>query len=187
MKNKDFESYRRDVAGEISGIVLEIGFGSGLNLPYYANIDTLYALDPSHELYDLAQQRIEKVSFRVEHLSASAENIPLPDSMLDCVVSTWSLCSIPYPEVALREVFRVLKPGGKVVFVEHGRSPEILIAGIQDILNPISKCLAGGCNVNRDMEKLILAAGFEMQNIEKFSQKSKPLGFMYKGVGIAKK
>ncbi|MEK7650382.1 MAG: class I SAM-dependent methyltransferase [Patescibacteria group bacterium] len=187
MKNRDLERHRVDVVNEVSGVVLEIGFGSGLNLPYYTNTSKLYALDPSEGLYTLAQERIRNVSFSIEHLRASAESIPLPDNTLDSVVSTWSLCSIPNPEIALREIFRVLKPGGKFSFVEHGKSPKSFIFKIQNFLTPISTRIAGGCHLNREIEKLILDAGFEMQKIENFTQKFKPLGFMYKGVAIAEK
>ncbi len=127
------------------------------------------------------------VSFPVEHIEDSAEHIPLPDNSLDFVVSTWSLCSIPHPEIALKEVFRVLKSGGKFSFVEHGKSPKTFISKIQNLLTPVSRHVAGGCHMNRDIERLILDVGFEMQKIEKFSRKSKPLVFMYKGITVAKK
>lgn len=187
MRSKDFEKHRSDIVSEVSGTGIEIGFGSGLNLPFYKNITKLCALDPSKELYDLAQDDIAKVSFPVEYLQASAEHIPLPDNSLDFAVSSWSLCSIPHPEMALKEIFRVLKLGGIFSFVEHGKSPRSFIFKLQNILTPISKRFAGGCHMNRDIEQLILDAGFEMKKLEKFSEKAKPLGYMYKGVGIAKK
>ena len=188
MRGKDLEKHREDVVTKSSGQVLEIGFGSGLNLPYYpTNISKLYALDPSQELYDLAQERIEKVPFQIEYLKASAESIPLADNTLDSVISTWSLCSIPHPEIALKEVLRVLKPDGKFLFIEHGKSPRSFIYKVQNFLTPVSKQFAGGCHMNRDTEKLLLDSGFEIQKIEKFEQKSKPLGFMYKGIAIARK
>lgn len=187
MRGKDLEKHRENVVTKSSGQVLEIGFGSGLNLPYYTNISKLYALDPSQELYNLAQERIKRVSFQIEYLQASAESIPLPDNALDSVVSTWSLCSIPHPETALKEVLRVLKPDGKFSFIEHGKSPKSFIYKMQNFLTPVSKQFAGGCHMNRDIEKLVLDSGFKMQKIEKFEQKSKPLGFMYKGIAIAKK
>ncbi|MES2985966.1 MAG: class I SAM-dependent methyltransferase [Patescibacteria group bacterium] len=187
MGSKDFDTYRKDTASKANGIVLEIGFGSGLNLPYFTNVSKLYALDPSDELYTLAQERIYKVSFTIEQLQASAENIPLDTNSIDSVISTWTLCSIPYPEIALKEIFRVLKPSGKFLFIEHGKSPRSFITKIQNFLTPISKRVAGGCHMNRDIEKLILDAGFEIQQIEKFAQKSKPLAFMYQGVAVARK
>lgn len=187
MKNTDLGKYRNATAGEVSGVVLEIGFGSGLNLPYYKNISMLYALDVSNELYDLAQENIKNFSFPIKHLLASAESVPLDDNSIDCVVSTWTLCSIPHPEIALKEISRVLKPGGRFGFVEHGKSPHKFIAKMQNIFNPILKCLAGGCNMNRDMQKLILDAGFEIQKIDKFGQKFKLSDFMYIGVAVVNK
>ncbi|MEN9649817.1 MAG: hypothetical protein RL094_784 [Candidatus Parcubacteria bacterium] len=187
MKNKNLEKHRRDVVSELSGTGLEIGFGSGLNLPYYKNVTKLYALDPSKELFELAHKNIETNSFPIEHLPNTAEHIPLPDNSLDFVVSTWTLCSIPKPEAALKEVFRVLKNTGKFSFIEHGKSPKTSISKIQNLLTPLSKRVAGGCHMNRDIEKIIFDADFTMQKINKFSKKTKPLGFMYKGAAIAKK
>lgn len=187
MKNKDLETHRQDTTAAAFGIVLEIGFGSGLNLTHYKNIEKLYALEPSIELYNLGADHITKVPFPVEHLAVSAEQIPLADNSINCTVSTWTLCSIPHPETALKEIFRVLKPGGIFAFIDHGESPNTFIAKLQNICTPISKCVAGGCHMNRNIEKLVLDAGFEMQNLEKFSRRGKPLGFLYKGIAIAKK
>ncbi|MCX6716628.1 MAG: class I SAM-dependent methyltransferase [Candidatus Taylorbacteria bacterium] len=187
MSNKNLEKHRMDVVGKVSGAVLEIGFGSGLNLPYYKNVSKLYALDPVKELYKLAENNIRTASFPIEYIQASAESIPISNNSLDFVISTWSLCSIPHPEVALKEIFRVLKPNGKFSFIEHGKSPQNYICRIQNLLTPFSKRIAGGCHLNRDIEKLIRDAGFEVQKIEKFKEKSKPLSFIYKGVAIAKK
>lgn len=187
MNNSDLEKHRIEVAAQVSGIVLEIGFGTGLNLPYYKNVTKLYALEPSDELFNFAQNEIKKVSFAVEHLSVFAENIPLVDNSVDFVVSTWTICSIPQPKIALQEILRVLKPEGKLVFIEHGESPDKVILSLQKILTPASKCLAGGCHMDRNIEKLIIDTGFDVQKIEKFTEKSKPLAYMYKGIAIAKK
>ncbi len=184
MQGKDFELERPRVVGGAHGVVLEVGFGSGLNLPYYQNISKLYALDPSEELYSLAKKRIENVSFPVEHLNASAEEIPLDSESVDTVVSTWSLCSIPDPNVALKEIRRVLKPQGKFLFIEHGKSLRPRVAVWQKRLTPISKCFAGGCHLDRDIKQLIMDAGFKFEQMEKFDKKSKPLSFMYKGVAV---
>lgn len=187
MRNKALETHRQDTVLEVSGSGLEIGFGSGLNLPYYKNITKLIALEPSKELYELTEIPEGGVSFQIEYLEASAESIPLPDNSQDFVVSTWSLCSIPHPEVALTEVLRVLKPGGTFAFIEHGKSPNTCISFIQHIGTPITKYCAGGCHMNRNIEQLILDAGFQIKKLEKFRLPSKPLAYMYKGVAGTKK
>lgn len=182
MKDANFTKHRKDVAGAASGIVLEIGFGTGLNLPYYKNVSKLYALDPSRELYELARNTSESISFPLEHLQASAEKIPLADDSVDTVVSTWTLCSIPRPELALKEIYRVLKPDGKFVFIEHGKSPRKLTSNIQKCITPVSKHLTGGCHLDREIDALISANGFTIQKLETFQRKSGSLLFMYKGV-----
>jgi len=187
MKREKIEKQRPDVVAEASGVVLEIGFGSGLNLSYYKNVTKLYALDPSQELYELAQERIKSVAFPIEQLKISAEKIPLANNSVDSVVSTWSLCSIPRPEVALREIYRVLKSNGKFTFIEHGKSPKNFVAKTQSLLAPIWKYFTGGCSLDREMDKLVGGAGFEIQKLEKFQQKSRSLVFMYKGVAVTKK
>ena len=169
MKNKDLKQHRQDVVSKLSGRGLEIGFGSGLNLPYYKNISHLYALEPATELYDLGSEAIRNADFTIEHLKNSAEYIFLPDNSLDFVVSTWTLCSIPQANSALMEIYRVLKPGGTFSFIEHGKSPKNLVSHIQNILTPASKVVAGGCHLNRDIEQLIIDANFQIQKLEKFS------------------
>ena len=187
MKSKSLEQYRTNVVSPLSGTGLEIGFGTGLNLRFYNDVTKLYALEPSREIYDLAKDLINQVSFPVEFLKASAEKIPLPDSSVDFVVSTWTLCSIPHPETALKEIFRVLKPEGKFSFIDHGKSPRSFINTLQNVLTPLSKVVAGGCHLNRDIEKLIAEAGFEILTLKKFSPPSKPLAFMFEGIALIKK
>ena len=187
MKGKAFKDIRSKIVSKASGIVLEIGFGSGLNLPYYKNITKLYALDPSSELYKLAKDNILKFPFQIEYLNASAEKIPLADNCIDSVISTWNLCSIANPKIALGDIYRVLKPGGKFIFIEHGKSPKSLIFRIQKILTPISEYLAGGCNLHREIDVLIKDAGFNIKKIENFKYKSKILYPMYSGVAIVSK
>lgn len=181
MKDKSLGQYREGVVSSASGVGLEVGFGSGLNLPYYKNVTKLYALEPSEELYSFAKKSITEASFPVEHMKASAENIPIPDNSIDFVISTWSLCSVECPGMTLREIYRILKPGGTFSFVEHGKSPKTHIFTVQNILTPISRRVSGNCHLNRDIENLITEAGFEVDNMEQFSMKSKPLAFMYKG------
>lgn len=187
MKKVASEKERSSIIKHASGSVLEIGFGSGLNLPYYKNVTKLYALEPSLELFTYAQDRIHNAAFPVDYIQASAEKIPLPDSSIDTIVSTWTLCTIPHPELALKEIARVLKPGGTFAFIEHGKSPQRIISQFQKILTPFSKCLAGGCHLNREIENLISEAGFEFITLEKFDQYSRLLSFTYKGVAMVSK
>ena len=187
MKNAEMEKQRVDVVSQASGLVLEIGFGSGLNLPYYKNIIKLYALDPSRESYDLAREQAEQAPFKVEYIHASAEEVPLASHTIDFVVSTWNLCSIPHPDIALKEIFRILKPGGRFIFIEHGKSPKGAVAKIQKLLTPISKSLLGGCHLDREIDRLIGSVGFEIEKLERFQQKTRWLAFMYRGVAVAKK
>ena len=184
MANKNFENERADVVEDASGIVLEIGFGSGLNLPFYKNISKLYALDPSSELYDLAVERVNNVKFPIEHIKASAENIPLDTSSVDTIISTWSLCSIPDPKLALSEMLRVLKPGGKFMFIEHGASPKKFIEKLQKIFTPFTKPFTGGCHMDRKIDKLITNAGFKIINMKNSEGRHKPLYYLYKGVAV---
>lgn len=187
MGSEKLEVLRPDVIQNASGVVLEIGFGSGLNLPFYKNVSKLYALEPSLELYSLSSERIRSAPFPIEHLQASAEEIPLSENSIDSVISTWTLCSIPDLQAALKEIYRVLTPSGTFVFIEHGKSPQKFFARMQHMLTPISKCLAGGCHLDRDIDTFIREAGFTLQKLEKFPQKSKPLAYMYKGVALTEK
>ncbi len=181
MKKKEMEVLRKSAVSKARGEVLEIGFGSGLNISYYKEVNKLYALEPSQEIFDIGKKNIANAKFIVEYLKNSAENIPLANNSIDSVVSTWSLCSIPNPENALKEIHRVLKPEGKFYFLEHGKSNKSFKYKLQNIVNPFSKCCMGGCNLNRDIEKLVTDSGFEIENIEKFELKSKPLAFVYRG------
>ncbi len=187
MRGKKLEHYRSNTVSHVSGTGLEIGFGAGNNIPFYKNIDKLYALDPNEGQYKLAQKKIFSATFTIKHILASAEHIPLPDNSLDFVVSTWTLCSIPNPEQAMKEVFRVLRSGGIFSCVEHGLSPCTHIAKIQNILTPISKRCAGGCNLNRDIKTLITNAGFAIRESNTFTEHLKPLAIMYTFVAVANK
>lgn len=175
------DKYRPEVIREARGVVLEVGFGSGLNIPYYAGIVKLYALEPYQEFYSLSESRIKKANFPIEHLRAPAEKIPLEDSSVDSVVSTWSLCSIPHPEIALSEIKRVLKPGGIFTFVEHGHSPNAFISKAQNLLTPAWKHITAGCHLNRQIDLLVNKSGLKIQRLKKFEQKRGSLVFMYRG------
>jgi ubiquinone/menaquinone biosynthesis C-methylase UbiE len=184
MKSSDMEKLRPSVIEGAHGVVLEIGFGSGLNLSLYQNVTKLYALEPSEELFTLGKDMISNTSFEVIHLNASAEEIPLPDESVDSVVSTWTFCTIPNPKKALSEIRRVLKPDGTFTFIEHGKSPSSGLSIIQHVLTPFSKVIAGGCHLNRDIKSIISSSGLQVKRLEEFEQKRKPLAHMYRGVAI---
>ena len=184
MRNKAATVERSRFVPLATGTVLEIGASSGLNLPFYGpKVVRLHALDPSRELWRVARRRVEGAAFPVEYLAASAEAIPLEDRAVDTVVTTWTLCSIPEPGRALAEMWRVLGPGGQLIFVEHGRSPEPRVRVWQDRLTPLWRRVAGGCHLNRAIDRLILEAGFRFGEIEcGYAGRPKTMEYLYKGV-----
>jgi ubiquinone/menaquinone biosynthesis C-methylase UbiE len=164
MKQNYLVPYRRHVIGAAEGRVLEVGVGSGLNLPLYgSSARSIIALEPSSELLRMARRRGETASVPVTFLEASAEAVPLDNGSVDTVVTTWTLCSIPDAPRALAELRRVLKPNGALLFVEHGRAPEPGVARWQDRLDPLWSRLAGGCHLNRKMDDLIAGSGFRIE------------------------
>jgi ubiquinone/menaquinone biosynthesis C-methylase UbiE len=167
MRQNQLVPFRRRVIGAAEGRVLEIGIGSGLNLPLYGpTAGAVIGLEPSPELLRMARERGARAAVRVELLEASAETIPLDDHSVDTVVTTWTLCSIPDAPRALAEMRRVLKPGGALLFVEHGRAPEWGVARWQDRLEPLWSRIAGGCHLNRKMDELISGSGFRIDSLE---------------------
>ena len=169
MKNKAMTRYRPRIPVLASGRVLEVGMGPGLNIPYYdRKVTHLFGLEPSAVLQTRAAELAAATDrpFPVEFLTAGAESIPLERGSMDCVVSTWTLCSIPDLDQALAEIRRVLKPDGQLLFLEHGRAPDASIARWQDRLAPVFRGLAG-CNPNRQIDASIEAAGFRFMDIER--------------------
>jgi ubiquinone/menaquinone biosynthesis C-methylase UbiE len=166
-----------------SGRVLEVGIGSGLNLPFYrATVEALCGLDPSVDLWRLATARVARTPFDVEFVGASAERLPIADASFDTVVTTFTLCTIPDPPAALAEIGRVLKPGGRLLFVEHGRAPDARIRSWQDRLTPLWRRLAGGCHLNRKIDELIAGAGFSILQMDaRYSAFPKLLGYFFAG------
>ena len=183
MRNDLLDTYRRSAISSARGQVLEIGVGSGLNLSLYGPaVDRVVGLDPSPELLRLAGKRAAQAPVPVWLVRASAEGIPFADATFDATLMTWTLCSIPNPIAALTEMRRVLKPGGGLVFVEHGLSPEIRIARRQHRLTPYWKLIGGGCHLDRKMDDLFRAAGFQIDAVETGYMKGpKPWTFMYQG------
>ena len=175
---------RSDLIPRARGVVLEIGAGSGLNVPYYAaGVEKLYHLEPSAKLVDKARRRAQHAPFPVEFLGLEGEDIPLPRDHVDTVVCTWVLCSIPGVREALQEMYRVLKPGGRLLFVEHGRAPEPGVARWQDRLTPPWSVCAGGCHLNRRPDLLIQEAGFVMERLDQgYLDGPKFLTYHFKGL-----
>jgi ubiquinone/menaquinone biosynthesis C-methylase UbiE len=184
MRQATLVPYRRRVIAGAKGRVLEIGFGSGLNLPFYGpGVSGVVGLEPSAKLLSMARPSVDAASGRTELLKSSADAIPLDDRSIDTAVTTWTLCTIPDVLRALAEVRRVLKPDGRLVFVEHGRSPDAGVRRWQDRLNPLWKPIAGGCHLNRPIADLIARSGFEMERLETgYGEGPKVTAFMYEGV-----
>ena len=157
-----FERGRISLLPEASGRVLEIGIGTGRNLPYYQpeKLTCLCGLDPG--LHPKAGQRAKAAGLAVDSMPLSAERIPRQDHSFDCVVSTYTLCTIPDIEAALKEAHRVLVPGGRLLFLEHGAAPDRAVRRWQDRLTPYWKTIAGGCHLNREIPALLEAAGFRI-------------------------
>lgn len=146
-----------------SGEVLEIGIGSGLNLPFYGRgVRSLRGLDPSAEMLRMTKRRSAALPFPVELLEGSSEAIPLSDHSTDTVVMTWALCSVPDPRRALKEIGRVLKSGGRLLFAEHGLAPEASVQRWQHRLDPVWTRFAGGCHLDRRPDELLREAGFQL-------------------------
>jgi ubiquinone/menaquinone biosynthesis C-methylase UbiE len=184
MRSKTSTAERRRFIPLASGTVLEVGVGSGLNLPFYGpKVQKLYALDPSLELWKMARKRIREAPFPVEFLAASAERIPLEDISVDTVVTTWTLCTIPNPLQALSKMRRVLKPKGRLIFVEHGHSPDPGVLAWQNRLTPVWRRIGGGCHLNRKIDELIADAGFCITQIDRrYSRGPRPMTYLYKGL-----
>ena len=186
MRNKEARRYRERMIPLATGRVLEVGVGSGLNLPFYgAGGRHLYALEPSPELRKMAGRRTKGTRFAVEFLDRSAEEIPLERGSVDTVVTTWTLCTIPDAIGALQEMKRVLKPGGLLLFVEHGLAPDASVQAWQHRLNPLWNRIGGGCNLDRDIDDLIVQSGFRLAELQtEYVKGLKPLSFTYSGRAV---
>lgn len=179
---------RQKLLADVAGHVVEVGFGTGLNLPFYGKgVLSLTAVDPNQGMNRLAEPRIAQAKFPVMHSQISAEKMPFESDSVDAVVSTWTLCSIPDVNAALAEIKRILKPTGTFYLVEHGLSPNRQLAKWQNRLTPVQKVIADGCHLNRDMKKIVEQAGFEWVQCEHFNAKNLPNIFSWMTLGHAKK
>jgi ubiquinone/menaquinone biosynthesis C-methylase UbiE len=182
MRHRELAAYRQRIVPAAQGRVLEIGIGSGLNLPFYgAGVGAVIGLDPSSPLLTMAQGQVT-AGAPVSMLQGAAEAIPLETASMDTVVTTWTLCSIPNVMAALADMRRVLKPSGALLFVEHGKAPDAAVARWQDRLTPLWKPIAGGCHLNRKIDALIRDAGFAIMDIQAgYMRGPRPFTFMYEG------
>ena len=184
MRNKEVAARRAKLIPKASGAVLEIGIGSGLNLPFFpGTITRLAGVDPSAELLTMARPKLDGVSFPVELFCRSAEDLPFDDRSFDTAVLTWTLCSIPHPQRALAEIKRVLRPDGRLLFVEHGLSTDPKVQVWQHRLTPMWKRIGGGCHLNRKIDDFVRCAGFNIVEIETtYLPGPRAMTFTYQGI-----
>jgi len=185
MNTKAITEERRRCLENVTGTVLEIGFGTGLNLPHYPrSVTKVVAVDPSETSARLARRRIAASPFPIELIGLSAETLPVADASFESIVSTFTLCTIPDVAGALLEMRRALRPGGRLYFVEHGRAADPKVERWQKRLNGIQRTVFGGCQLDRPISALIEQAGFEMERLENGYLKGAPKfgGFLYRGV-----
>ncbi len=184
MSGRELNSYRQALLKSVAGDVLEIGFGTGLNLPYYGDVvTTLTAIDSNAGMTKISTPRIQATPIQITLQTASAEALPMAAEQFDAVVCTWTLCSICNVQQALAEVHRVLKPGGRFLFIEHGLSPEHGVGRWQRRITPLQRRIADGCHLDRPMARLI-ASVFGQVEWDEFYATNLPkvIGYFYKGV-----
>lgn len=185
---KPVRKQREKVVPKAQGRVLEIGIGTGRNMPHYdkSRVSAIVGVDPALQMHRLAKKRIERAGLNVELVGLEAEKLPLEDASFDSVLCTYTLCTIPDPVAALKEMRRVLKPGAKLIFCEHGRAPDESVRRWQDRLQPLWGPIAGGCHLGRDIPALLAAGGFKVPNMETmYLPGPKPMTFNYWGEAVA--
>jgi len=165
---KEIQEQRGKVIPLAHGRVLEVGMGSGLNIPFYKseNIELVWGLEPSEGMRKKAQSKLKQAPFEIRWLDLPGEEIPLDNDSVDTVVLTYTLCTIPDWKKALQQMHRVLKPGGKLIFCEHGEAPDENIRKWEKRINPVWKKVVGGCNLGRPISRFIEEGGFNIENIE---------------------
>ncbi len=183
---KSLEPLRRRVCEGLDGEVVEIGFGSGLNLPFYpATVTRVAAIEPADLGWRLADKRVTAAAFPVERSGLDGQSLPFPDDTFDAALSTWTLCTIPDAVAALGELRRVLRPGGAFHFLEHGLAPDERVRHWQGRLEPVQKKLFGGCHLTRPIVDLLMAAGFTIKDLDVFYEKGGPKIVSADSLGIA--
>jgi len=188
MDRKPARDVRARVCAGLRGEVVEIGFGTGLNAPYYpSEVAKIWAIEPSTVCVRIAQPRIAQSSTVVALAGLDGERVNLPSAEFDAVLSTWTLCTIPDLAAALAELRRLLKPGGSLQFVEHGHAPDANVADWQRRLEPLNKRLAGGCHLTRQIPEAIEQAGFVVEQLDSYYFKGEPKLFGYTFEGRATK
>jgi ubiquinone/menaquinone biosynthesis C-methylase UbiE len=186
MNAKQLSPLREELLRGAKGTVAEIGFGSGRNLPFYPkSVENLFAIDPSKELLEKAKKRFDLFPGKITPILGSAENIPLDRNSVDCVISTFTLCSVPSTLAVLQEVKRILKPGGAFLFLEHGLAPDLSIQKWQKRLTPFQKRIAGGCHFDRNILGLLADACCDVLACRRFYIQGFPkvAGFVSMGTG----
>jgi len=186
MRQRPLEKYRREVIASASGRVLEIGVGSGLNFPFYGKqVEIVIGIDPSARLLAMARRRAAAASIHAILIQGTATAIPLADGTVETVAMTWTLCSIPDPLLALHEMRRVLKPDGRLLFIEHGLSPAAGVERWQHRLTPMWGRISGGCHLDRKMDDLIRSAGFELTELRnEYADGPRIMTYMYEGSAL---
>lgn len=178
---------REKVVPRAHGRVLEVGIGSGLNLPYYdaAKVSKVWGLDPSPEMTRMARRAADALPFEVEFIGLPGDEVPLEDDSVDTVVMTYTLCTIPDTSAALRQISRVLRPGGELIFCEHGAAPDTSVRRWQDRINPLWKRLGGGCNLNRAIPTVLETGGFKITSLDTmYIPGWRPASFNYWGAAV---
>ncbi|MEU4707688.1 class I SAM-dependent methyltransferase [Nocardia salmonicida] len=175
----------RTCAG-LHGTVLEVGFGSGNNIGFYpAAVERVAGVEPAQAAWNIAAKRVAASAIPIERAGLDGQSLPFPDAGFDTALSTFTLCTIPDVATALAEIRRVLRPGGTLHFVEHGLAPEESVQVWQHRLDPIQQKIAGGCHLNRDIAGLIIDAGFEITELDRFYQPGAPKALAALSVGVA--
>lgn len=188
MNTEPAREIRKRLCSGLSGEIVELGFGAGHTMPFLpGDVTRVLAIEPAPVAIRLASQRIARCGIPVQVAGLDAQRLPLADASADSVLTTWTLCTIPDPVLAIREARRVLRPGGRLFFAEHGQAPDASIRRWQNRLNGVHRRVAGGCNLNRDIPAIIEAGGMAIVRLDRYygRQEPRPYAAMYEGVAVA--